>query len=129
MFNYQIIIYRMSLIFTNTILFYFIYFYSFISIFIFKFIILLMSKIDSNTTSSEKLEPKNNNKEGNPASSNKPENQTKREVVQQVPRNKPDTADWQKKKQRVENFMNKESGKKKRRSQSKDKFRRKKQKN
>ena len=42
-----------------------------------------MSEIDNNATSSEKLEPKNINKNGNPAPPNEIENQAKPEVVQQ----------------------------------------------
>ena len=57
-----------------------------------------MLEIDNNITSSEKLDSKNNNKIGNPAPTNKLENQAKPEVVQQVPRHKTDTMDWQKKK-------------------------------
>ena len=87
-----------------------------------------MSEIDNNITSSEKLDSKNNNKIGNPAPTNKLENQAKPEVVQQVPRHKHDTMNWQKKKQRAENFANKESEEKKEEPKQ-GKFRRKKQSN
>ena len=73
---------------TYLYLFYLILFY-----FILFYIFILMSEIDSNITSSEKLDSKNNNKVGNPAPTNKLENQAKPEVVQQVPRHKTDTMD------------------------------------
>ena len=61
------------------------YLYFILSYFILFYIFILMSEIDSNITSSEKLDSKNNNKIGNPAPTNKLENQAKPEVVQQVP--------------------------------------------
>ena len=50
--------------------------------FILFYIFILMSEIDNNITSSEKLDSKNNNKIENPAPTNKLENQAKPEVVQ-----------------------------------------------
>ena len=69
------------------------YLYFIQSYFILFYIFILMSEIDNNITSSEKLDSKNNNKIGNPAPTNKLENQPKPEVVQQVPRHKTDTMD------------------------------------
>ena len=67
------------------------YLYFALSYFILFYIFILMSEIDNNITSSEKLDSKNNNKIGNPAPTNKLENQAKPEVVQQVPRHKTHT--------------------------------------
>ena len=69
------------------------YLYFILYYFILFYIFILMSEIDNNITSSEKLDSKNNNKIGNPAPTNILENQAKPEVVQQVLRHKHDIMD------------------------------------